>query len=196
MSALFSTVWEGVSGWAWEWLVYLGLAQKEATIVLVGLDNAGKTTLLNRLKTGKVRSFTPTQRPQLEEVTVGGLSLKAWDLGGHEPVRAMWDEYLADTDGIVFLVDSCDSERFEEAKYELQRLLAFEDLADTPVLILGTKADLLQLSASGPVLVAALGLDQPSSRRAQVHLARCSLVLPDFDSTGLKAAFEWLSSQI
>ena len=55
-----------ITSWISEWYVYLlktlGFVNKEATIVVVGLDNAGKTTLLHRLKTGTVRAFAPTER--------------------------------------------------------------------------------------------------------------------------------------
>ena len=67
----------------------LGLLNKEATIILIGLDNAGKSTLLHRLSKGAFGSFAPTEKPTNDEFTAAGVTFKAWDLGGHEAVRAL-----------------------------------------------------------------------------------------------------------
>jgi GTPase SAR1 family protein len=70
-------------------LQQMGFLNKRATIVLLGLDNAGKTTLQYKLKHGNVQAFVPTQRAKEEELTIGGVSIKAWDLGGHQAVRSL-----------------------------------------------------------------------------------------------------------
>eukprot|EP00276_Gloeochaete_wittrockiana_P011364 CAMPEP_0184647628 /NCGR_PEP_ID=MMETSP0308-20130426/4607_1 /TAXON_ID=38269 /ORGANISM="Gloeochaete witrockiana, Strain SAG 46.84" /LENGTH=138 /DNA_ID=CAMNT_0027078775 /DNA_START=121 /DNA_END=534 /DNA_ORIENTATION=- len=119
----------------------LGLLNKQAKILLLGLDNAGKTTLLYVLKEGTVKSFVPTERAHVEEIQLGKLSFKAWDLGGHERVRTLWQDFLVDADAIIFMVDSGDSDRFPEASRELHALLQTET-SNIPVVVLANKCDL------------------------------------------------------
>ena len=107
-------------------LFTLGLQNKKATIVLVGLDNAGKTTLLHRLASGGLSSFPPTEKPHADRFALGGVSFRAWDLGGHDSVRHLWDDFLPDAHGVVFLVDAADGDRFDEAADELAALAADE----------------------------------------------------------------------
>jgi signal recognition particle receptor subunit beta len=109
--------------WFEQLLFTLGFASKQGTIVLLGLDNAGKTTLLHRLKTGRVDVFAPTERAHEELFRLGGVDFRAWDLGGHETVRHMWRSFFADAHGVVFLVDSADRERLAEAEEELSDVL-------------------------------------------------------------------------
>ena len=74
----------------------------------MGLDNAGKTTLLHRLRTGSVQPFPPTDRPNLETFRMpsagSGIAFAAWDLGGHEAVRHLWEDYACDADAVVWLL--------------------------------------------------------------------------------------------
>jgi GTP-binding protein SAR1 len=90
----------------WGWL------NKKGKIVFLGLDDAGKTTLLKRLKEDKMGQFPPTLQPHAEELLVGNVSVTAWDLGGHEAARKTWRNYFAGIDGIIFLVDASKAERF------------------------------------------------------------------------------------
>ena len=72
-----------------------------------------------RLKEGHIRQLDPTQQPYAEELVMGKIKFKAWDLGGHEAVRKTWRNYVADVDGIIYLVDSTNVKRFEESRIEL-----------------------------------------------------------------------------
>ena len=131
-------------------LYNLGLQGKEGSLLLLGLDNAGKTTLLHRLKTGgEIRPFPPTDRPALEEFSIstsssrGALKFTAWDLGGHEAVRHLWQDYVStQVSSILFLVDAADTERLEEAAYELDALVGEGLLQGIPVALLLNKCDL------------------------------------------------------
>lgn len=70
----------------------------------------------HKIKSGSVRLFIPTVRASLEEVTVGNVKFKAWDLGGHKQVRGAWRDYFAEADAIIFVVDAADHERLNEAQ--------------------------------------------------------------------------------
>ena len=131
--------------WFWDWinevLDYLGLRSKSGKLLLLGLDNAGKTTLVRRLVTGAMEQHEPTLNPTTEEVSLGNLTLTTYDLGGHAQARRVWRDYFPAVDAIVFLVDTCDRARLQESKAELDSLLTDEDLRDCPTAILANKID-------------------------------------------------------
>mmetsp|Transcript_2380 Transcript_2380/g.2663 ORF Transcript_2380/g.2663 Transcript_2380/m.2663 type:complete len:189 (+) Transcript_2380:25-591(+) len=182
--------------WFWDLLYGLGVFQKEATILLLGLDNAGKTTLLHKLKSGKIRLFIPTQRAQVEKVTVGNVTFHAWDLGGHETVRNIWQDYYPEADAIVFVVDSADPSRMAEAKKEIFYLLDDEHLAECIFLVLANKSD-KRTAMSRLQVIASLGLedfelgDSPGAQD-DIEVFPCSLI----DGTGYLDAFRWLSKNL
>eukprot|EP00758_Cryptobia_borreli_P002388 Tbor_TRINITY_DN2996_c0_g1::TRINITY_DN2996_c0_g1_i1::g.1111::m.1111/K07953/SAR1; GTP-binding protein SAR1 len=127
--------------WFWSILDYFHLSNKTGKILFLGLDNAGKTTLLHQLAYDKIRVHRPTFNPNIEMLTLNGIQVKTIDMGGHENARRLWKEYFTDVDGVVFIVDAACPSRFEESKAELDGLLQSEELSRTPFVILGNKID-------------------------------------------------------
>eukprot|EP00095_Tigriopus_kingsejongensis_P002716 snap_masked-scaffold809_size94238-processed-gene-0.12 protein:Tk02716 transcript:snap_masked-scaffold809_size94238-processed-gene-0.12-mRNA-1 annotation:"adp-ribosylation factor-like 4a" len=116
-------------------------------VVMVGLDSAGKSTVLYRLKFDQFVNTMPTIGFNCEKVrgSLGGsrgLTFLVWDVGGQEKARPLWRAYTRATDAIIFVVDSCDKERLDEAKFELHRIMMTPDNVGTPILVVANKQDL------------------------------------------------------
>ena len=137
-----SYLWGYVKGMVNSVLGYLGLYNKKANIVFLGLDNAGKSALLHVLKTDRVTQTKPTIHPHSEELKMGNLVLNTYDLGGHETARKIWKDYFPAVNAILFLVDSVDVGRFKEARKELDSILETPELVNIPIAILGNKIDM------------------------------------------------------
>ncbi|KAH0791419.1 GTP-binding protein SAR1b-like isoform X2 [Histomonas meleagridis] len=129
----------------WDWLMsffeWLGLKNKSGKLLFLGLDDAGKTTLMQMLKTGKFMQYDQTKTYTVENLTIEKISFSAYDLGGHEIARESWEQYYMDVSAIVFIVDAANPARFAEAKAEFDKLLSNETIRNTPILVLGNKID-------------------------------------------------------
>ncbi|KAH7100433.1 ADP-ribosylation factor [Auriculariales sp. MPI-PUGE-AT-0066] len=115
---------------------------QEARIVMLGLDAAGKTTILYQLKLGEVVAAIPTIGFNVETVTRGNVSFTVWDFPGQDKIRPLWRFFLKDTLGVIFVVDSSDTERMPAVADELHYTLRDGNLPDAPVLVLANKQDL------------------------------------------------------
>lgn len=131
-------------------LTSLGLTNKKGTILLLGLDNAGKTTFLHKLKTNTILNSPPTERPYLSTFSFGGITFAGWDLGGHEAVRYLWEDYVVEASAIMFLVDACDTKRFQEVNLELDALASQGMLTENrvPIAVMLNKCDLQDAQSS------------------------------------------------
>jgi len=150
-------------------LASIGFLNKEADIILIGLDNAGKTTLLSRLANDAFEMFPPTERPRKDEFQVAGVRFRAWDLGGHEAVRQVWDDFLPTTGGVVFVVDAADADRLQECEDELSALALDTQLYGVPMAVLFNKVSSIQETAFGRS-VTLVPLVVPSCHRATFRL--------------------------
>jgi len=185
--------------WFWSLLNYLGLSNKKANIIFLGLDNAGKTTLMQMLKSQHLKQPVPTFQPTKEELIIGKINFQAFDLGGHEQARRIWRDYFPTADCMVFIVDTTDHTRIPESKKELDGLLSNPDLAKLPILVLGNKID-AQGALSEDDLRYRMGLHGLTTGKGTnelkdirpVELFMCSIV----NRQGYREGFLWLSQYL
>ena len=220
MGALFSLM--GLDGWT----------KLDARLCMVGLDAAGKTTILYKLKLGEVVSSAapasarraaprrlrardrrplarsidafvsallrtrrappaaiPTIGFNVEAIEYKNLTLTVWDIGGQDKIRPLWRHYYSDTQGVIFVVDSNDSERVELAKTELHTLLDQFELRDATVLVYANKQDLPNAIPPAKLVHA---LDLNSLRGKKWYIQACCGTTGD----GLYEGLEWLSDNI
>ncbi|PRW56446.1 ADP-ribosylation factor [Chlorella sorokiniana] len=164
--------------------------QQEMTLLMVGLDNAGKTTVLYKLKLGENMPTVPTIGFNVETLEYKNVRLTLWDVGGQNKIRPLWRHYYHNTQGLIFVVDCAESqERMEEAREELHRVLQDEELRSAAVLVLANKQD-LPGAASPAQLTDWLGLHSLRGRTWFVQ-ASCAVT-----GEGLYEGLDWLSRTI
>ena len=122
--------------------------KKEMRILMLGLDAAGKTTILYRLKLGEVVQSVPTIGFNVETVEFKNIKFNVWDVGGQDKIRVLWRHYYAGTDALIFVVDSSDRNRVGLAKQELHKMLEEGELKDAILLVFANKQDLSVMSVA------------------------------------------------
>ena len=115
---------------------------RETRVVMLGLDAAGKTTVLYNLKLKETVSTVPTVGFNVETIQYKGFNMNVWDVGGQTRMRDLWKHYIINTQGVIFVVDSNDVDRIEEARTELFRMLEEDELRDAILLVYANKQDL------------------------------------------------------
>lgn len=161
---------------------------REYRILMLGLDNAGKTTILKKVSDEDADRVMPTQGFNIKSLMHDGFKLNVWDLGGQSAIRPYWQQYFDNTDMLVYVIDSADRRRMEESQEELVKLLTHAKLADVPVLIFANKQDLNTAAPADAILnimrEAKILLDD--DRRWQIQA--CSAATGE----GLNEGLEWL----
>ncbi|WZN62022.1 ADP-ribosylation factor-like GTPase [Chloropicon roscoffensis] len=161
----------------------------EARILVLGLDNAGKTTVLKKLSDDDISTITPTQGFNIKSLNHDGFKLNVWDIGGQKAIRPYWRNYFEQTDAMVYVIDSADRKRIEETGLELADLLEEDKLSGVPVIVLANKQDLV--TALSPDEVAD-GLNLYSIRDRPWQIQACSAKTGE----GLQDGMEWLVKQV
>ncbi|SYW81281.1 probable ADP-ribosylation factor [Ustilago bromivora] len=158
-------------------------------ILMVGLDAAGKTTILYKLKLGEIVTTIPTIGFNVETVEYKNISFTVWDVGGQDKIRPLWRHYFQNTHGIIFVVDSNDRERVSEAREELQRMLNEDELRDALLLVFANKQDLPN-AMNAAEITDKLGLHSLRQRQWFIQ-ATCAT-----SGDGLYEGLEWLSTNL
>ncbi|XP_038046551.1 ADP-ribosylation factor-like protein 3 [Patiria miniata] len=148
----------------------------EKRILVLGLDNSGKSSLLRCLtQSENAGPPDPTEGFNVMCVQTQAVTLNIWEVGGQESVRSYWENFVKGTDVLVFVVDAVDEARLPEAKEELHKLLADERLKSVPLVLIANKQD--QATAKrGADFISALSPSVPSQER-EVHVVETQTVL-------------------
>ena len=134
MGLFLTKIYETLSSWG---------EGTPSRVLLLGLDNAGKTTILYKVKLNENVATIPTIGFNVETVTpCKGITFTVWDVGGQNKIRPLWKYYFQNTDGLFYVVDSSDRERFEEAAEELHAVCQDDNMRGVPVVIMANKQDL------------------------------------------------------
>jgi len=163
--------------------------KKPIRIIMVGLDAAGKTTILYKLKLGEVVTTIPTIGFNVETVEHKSVSFTVWDVGGKDKIRPLWRHYFQGCDALVMVIDSNDRDRAGDARDELHRMLNEDELRDAALLVFANKQDLPNAMSAAEV-TEKLGLHSLRQRRWYLQAA-CGT-----SGDGIYAGLDWLSSAV
>jgi len=165
------------------------LKEKEIRILMLGLDNAGKTTILKKFNGEDVHTISPTLGFNIKTLEHNSYMLNIWDVGGQKSLRSYWRNYFESTDGLVWVVDSLDRRRMEDCKKELHSLIQEERLAGATLLVFANKQDLPGAMTSEEIKEA---LDLGSIESHHWRIITCSAMSGD----NLLQGIDWLVADI
>jgi ADP-ribosylation factor protein 1 len=162
--------------------------EKEARILMVGLDAAGKTSILYKLKLDENVNTIPTIGFNVETVQYKRIKFTMWDVGGQHAIRRLWRHYYNGTNAVIFVVDSNDTQRVGEARDELKNMMNDDLLRDAKLLVFANKMDLPRAMKPSE-MSEALGLN---SFRKDWYLQPCCATTGE----GLFEGLDWLSKML
>jgi len=165
------------------------LGNEEKRILMLGIDGAGKTTILYKLKMGENINTVPTIGFNVESLQFRNIKFTVWDVGGQDRIRKLWRHYYEGTNGLIYVVDSNDVNRIEESSLELEKLLREQEMSNACLLVLANKQDLPN-AVSVSELTERLGLHRLRDRAWNVQ-ATCAM-----SGDGLHEGMEWLATAI
>lgn len=177
MGLVFTKIWERLA------------TKQEMRILMVGLDAAGKTTILYKFKLGEVVTTTPTVGFNVETVEYRNLSFNVWDVGGQDKIRKLWRHYYQGTNGLIYVIDSSDRDRIEDAREELTKMLSEEEMREAVLLVFANKQDLPNAMTASEV-TEKLGLSSLRHREWFIQSA-CAT-----SGDGLYEGLDWLSRTV
>ncbi|GAX79915.1 hypothetical protein CEUSTIGMA_g7355.t1 [Chlamydomonas eustigma] len=163
--------------------------QGEARLLVLGLDNAGKTTILKAMSEEDITTITPTQGFNIKSLTRDGFNLRIWDIGGQKSIRPYWRNYFDSTDALIYVIDSSDKNRILESGTELTEILEEEKMNGIPVLVYANKQDLVGALTADDI---AEQLNLFSIRDRPWQIQACSAK----EGEGLHEGMEWLMKQV
>ncbi|KAH8921437.1 ARF/SAR superfamily [Atractiella rhizophila] len=164
--------------------------EREMRILMLGLDNAGKTTIVKRINGEDIDTVSPTLGFNIKTLFHKGFSLNIWDVGGQRTLRPYWRNYFEATDAIIWVIDSGDRLRLLDCKNELQELLKEERLASASLLIFANKQDIPN-AMSVEEIADSLELDAMDQSHAH-HLLPCSAVT----GMNLVEGLDWVVGEV
>ena len=177
MGFLFSKIWTSL------------ISKINVRILMVGLDAAGKTSVLYQLKMSELVKTIPTIGFNVETLDYKGLTFTIWDVGGQDKIRMLWKHYYQNTDGIIFVVDSNDKERIKLSEEVLKLTLAEEDLKNSALLVMANKQDLSGALSPNEV-THQLGMNEIKSRNWLVQGTSAQT------GQGFKEGLYWLANTL
>ena len=160
--------------------------KREVKVLLLGLDNAGKSTILKVLKGEKVTNLPPTKGFNFQKIEYNKVSFVVWDLGGQKAIRQYWEDYYQkDNDVLIYVIDSSDNYRLDETGKELYNILQQPELNGMPLLIYANKQD-LNLALSADEILSELNLDKINDRNWTI--IACSALTKE----GINEGLDWI----
>ena len=163
--------------------------EKETRLLMLGLDNAGKTTILKKFNGEDITTISPTLGFNIKTLEHKGYNLNIWDVGGQKSLRSYWRNYFETTDGVVWVVDSADKRRLEDCKQELFKLLQEERLLGATLLVFANKSDIPDALTADEIRQI---LDLDNIKTHHWHIVACSAVT----GQNLLEGIDWLLDDI
>ena len=167
--------------------------KKEVRILTLGLDGAGKTTFLYKLRLNENVITIPTIGFNVENIKFKNLNFTIWDIGGQDKIRPLWRHYFYGTNAIIFIVDSADLERIDEASEELHKLINEAELSNVPILIYANKQDLPKALSTAEITSRLSMNNQMNSIKNRKWVVQPSSIP---NGVGLYEGLDWLSKTI
>ena len=172
---------------------FLSSKRKDMNLLVVGLDNSGKTSIINFLKSAdsKISSVSPTVGFSVENFSAKSLNFTAFDMSGQSRYRNLWEHYYRQTDAIIFVIDSSDKMRLVVCKEEFESMLNHADIKNRniPILILANKIDIRGACSTNDIR-GELELDRIRSKTWRIFGSNA------LNGEGVNEAFDWLAQEI
>ena len=163
-------------------------SKKEAKVLMLGLDSAGKTTILYRIKLNLTLETIPTMGFVYEKIEHKKFVLNVWDVAGQDTLRPLWKQYFDGTNAIIFVIDSSDQSRFDLVREELHGIIKNNTIEDAVLVIAANKMDMSELSVSE--IVERMDLSRFKNRKIK------SFGVVAITGQGLPEMMDWLANNI